>query len=34
VSAPGEKWVIVRENDKALDRDFDGWPLIEGSLGR
>ncbi len=30
VEAPANKWVIISENDRLLDRDFDKWPLIEG----
>lgn len=32
VNAPKNKWVIVSENDHALDREFDKWPLIEGTI--
>lgn len=32
VLAPKDKWVMVSENGKKLDRDFDSWPLLGGDL--
>lgn len=34
VDASPEKWVIATEDGKELDRDFDGWPLMDGDIGR
>ena len=28
--SPKDKWVMCTDNDKALDRDFDRWPLLSG----
>ncbi|GAA0878528.1 hypothetical protein GCM10009119_14960 [Algoriphagus jejuensis] len=28
--AQNDKWVMISENDKELNRNFDSWPLIEG----
>jgi hypothetical protein len=28
VYSPKNKWVIISDNEKLLDRDFDKWPLI------
>ena len=32
VLAPEDKWVMISDNEKMLDRNFDAWPLIEGDL--
>jgi hypothetical protein len=32
VLAPKKQWVMVSEDGKKLDRDFDSWPLIGGDL--
>ncbi len=32
VLAKKDQWVMVAQNGKALDRDFDSWPLIDGEL--
>jgi len=32
VNAPKNKWVIISYNNQMLERDFDKWPLIEGTF--
>ena len=32
VRAPKDKWVIISDNGKMLNRDFEQWPLIAGNL--
>ena len=31
-ASPTNRWVLVTENGKPLDRDFDTWPLLAGNL--
>jgi hypothetical protein len=33
-NAPKDEWVIIADDKKTLDRDFDRWPLIEGNFNR
>lgn len=30
--APKDKWVITKVNQSKLDRNYENWPLIEGSF--
>ena len=32
VQAPKDKWVIISDDGKELDRNFDEWPLINGEI--
>ncbi len=32
VKAPGDRWVMLSDNAKQMDRDYDHWPLIEGEF--
>lgn len=32
LNAPKNKWMIKSVNDQPLDRDFDKWPLIDGTI--
>ncbi len=32
VQAPKNKWVIISEDNKIFNRDFNKWPLIDGEL--
>jgi hypothetical protein len=34
VLAPEDTWVMISDNEKMLDRNFDSWPLIDGDFKR
>ena len=32
VNAPANRWVIISDNDQLMNREFDQWPLIAGTV--